>query len=527
MARFGVIDKHGRLRGLTDDDHTQYLNTARHDLQARHPYTVLPDNLAEQAASYIIFKEDSTYKAKNGHTGAIDYSGTDASTVIQACLTSITGGKIFFKNGTYELHLLSAPPGAFGPTRSNLTIEGESFGGVIFTMDGLGGYIYANDVAASHVTFRNLVFDLTANSLTSHESIFNPGWTPAITDLTLENIEFLNCYGTPFVMQGRNNSRVTLKNVKITKHLTSSTNADIINFVGTDCLIDGLELVGNTAANCAGLTSVGLYNVEIRRLITSSVLYPISLENWDASPLAGASALFEGVDIHDCDLRGNDRINLGTAGTAAQAANNLYDFKLHHNTYYSPLGILYVKGGSAVSIDHNVLLNSALSLSGISATFPLTYVNVVGNIIKDAYNGLGAAVGIDYVVTDVTLRNKIINPPSSGVYVFTSTANQARILLDDDINTYTVFYASPPSATELIIPRKEFISRGTATILSGQTSVAFAHSLAGTPTLVTLGATHAEVSDAIWSADATNITITVPSAVTANRNISWCAEYKP
>jgi len=67
----------------------------------------------------------------------------------------------------------------------------------------------------------------------------------------------------------------------------------------------------------------------------------------------------------------------------------------------------------------------------------------------------------------------------------------------------------------------------TATILSGQTSVTFAHGLAGAPTLVTLGATHAEVSDAIWSADATNITITVPSAVTANRSISWYAEYKP
>jgi hypothetical protein len=69
---------------------------------------------------------------------------------------------------------------------------------------------------------------------------------------------------------------------------------------------------------------------------------------------------------------------------------------------------------------------------------------------------------------------------------------------------------------------------GTATILSGQTSVTFAHGInAGIPNVVTLGATHAEVADAIWSADATNITITVPSAVTANRNISWSAEYKP
>jgi hypothetical protein len=68
---------------------------------------------------------------------------------------------------------------------------------------------------------------------------------------------------------------------------------------------------------------------------------------------------------------------------------------------------------------------------------------------------------------------------------------------------------------------------GTATILDTATSVVFAHGIAGTPTLVVLGATHAEVSAATWSADGDNITITVPEAVTANRNISWYAEFKP
>ena len=46
---------------------------------------------------------------------------------------------------------------------------------------------------------------------------------------------------------------------------------------------------------------------------------------------------------------------------------------------------------------------------------------------------------------------------------------------------------------------------GTATILSGQTSVTFAHELYyGAPSVVVLGPTHAEVADAVWSADDTN-----------------------
>jgi len=46
---FGTTVDHGNLIGLGDDDHSQYLNNARHDLPARHPLgTVVPhDNLAD------------------------------------------------------------------------------------------------------------------------------------------------------------------------------------------------------------------------------------------------------------------------------------------------------------------------------------------------------------------------------------------------------------------------------------------------------------------------------------------------
>jgi len=54
--------------------------------------------------TYIVFKEDSKYLARNGKTGVIDYSGTDASTVIQSVIDVLTnGGLIFIKAGTYEI----------------------------------------------------------------------------------------------------------------------------------------------------------------------------------------------------------------------------------------------------------------------------------------------------------------------------------------------------------------------------------------------------------------------------------------
>jgi len=56
----------------------------------------------EETASYIIFIEDGVVKAKNGHNGEIDFSGSDAATVIQSAINALTrGGKIFIKAGAY------------------------------------------------------------------------------------------------------------------------------------------------------------------------------------------------------------------------------------------------------------------------------------------------------------------------------------------------------------------------------------------------------------------------------------------
>jgi parallel beta-helix repeat protein len=120
---------------------------------------------------------------------------------------------------------------------------------------------------------------------------------------------------------------------------------------------------------------------------------------------------------------------------------------------------------------------------------------------------------------------------NSGLYVETPTHTLERLVVTDNI-VYgnEVEQIHIPAGADVVVRNNRGYATeasGTATILNGKTSVTFAHGLAGTPTLVVLGATHAEVADAVWSADATNITITVPSAVTANRKISWYAEYHP
>jgi len=55
--------------------------------------------------SYIIFKIGNTILAKNGSTGEIEFSGTDAANVIQSAIDALgdKGGKIVIKGGMYEI----------------------------------------------------------------------------------------------------------------------------------------------------------------------------------------------------------------------------------------------------------------------------------------------------------------------------------------------------------------------------------------------------------------------------------------
>ncbi len=82
------------------------------------PSTIIEAGSNVDTASYIIFKDGGIIYAKNGMTGAIQFSGAGASTVIQWAIdilpspnkgasgynvTSSVGGRIHIKSGTYSI----------------------------------------------------------------------------------------------------------------------------------------------------------------------------------------------------------------------------------------------------------------------------------------------------------------------------------------------------------------------------------------------------------------------------------------
>jgi len=73
-------------------------------------------------ASYIVFTDGFTIYAKNGVTGVIDYSGSNAAEVIQAGIDALGshGGIVLIKEGTYVISSTIKVPG-------NVTLSGVGF----------------------------------------------------------------------------------------------------------------------------------------------------------------------------------------------------------------------------------------------------------------------------------------------------------------------------------------------------------------------------------------------------------------
>jgi len=71
----GGVTDHGELTGLGDDDHTQYLNVARHDLTARHPLSVLDSAVCSETEA------DSKITTHKGDASAHHTKTTAASEI--------------------------------------------------------------------------------------------------------------------------------------------------------------------------------------------------------------------------------------------------------------------------------------------------------------------------------------------------------------------------------------------------------------------------------------------------------------
>jgi len=66
--------------------------------------TKIENGTLKTESSFLIWRDGSTYYAKNGTTGAIQYFGTNATAVINNAISSLpTGGLVFLRDATYNV----------------------------------------------------------------------------------------------------------------------------------------------------------------------------------------------------------------------------------------------------------------------------------------------------------------------------------------------------------------------------------------------------------------------------------------
>jgi parallel beta-helix repeat protein len=219
-------------------------------------------------------------------------------------------------------------------------------------------------------------------------------------------------------------------------------------------------------------------------------------------------------------------------------------------------GILLNSSTKYSTVANNWIYKQAASgQSGIVLYNGCLYNSVQGNVCaQNAQNGIWIynSSNENLVADNVCFNNSATNPGYAGI-ALASTNNVVRgnRCFDDQptpTQAYGIMEVSPADANLitgnkltqngtgalLVIGPTTVVrqnlgytteNQGSATIPAGSTSVTVPHGLAKAPSVVTLGPRASQVSSAyVSSRDATNITISVPSAVGSSAAIDWYAQ---
>jgi hypothetical protein len=132
------------------------------------PQITKEPEVAWQQYSYIIWTDGTNYYAKNGSTGEIDFSGTDATKVMQGAIDALrdTGGVIYVRKGTYNASI---------SLYSNITIKGE---GASTTIIGIISATGTSDSKLQKISIEDLHITGNSNGIVAHH----------VTQLRIKNV---------------------------------------------------------------------------------------------------------------------------------------------------------------------------------------------------------------------------------------------------------------------------------------------------------------------------------------------------
>jgi hypothetical protein len=436
-----------------------------------------PGSLVE-TASYVIWTDGTYVYAKNGKTGAIDFKGTDASTVIQSAINALgtDGGKIFIRKGVYYL------PTGLTITQHSVILEGEGArpNGTVLRGTSTGmDVITLGD--GTNVVRNGVIRDMqirSTNSDTANRLIYFKG---RVNDFILEDLflQFAN-YG----IQMDNFEWVTLRNVNILNCKTAAMYIYNITPWNGHLLVERCGFAVPTGAND----------------------YANALRIETAS---GANAVGDVVFLN-CQFSDTTDIahvyHVYLKGTAANSATQLAFIgclfeSMHTGTPTEDVGF-YSENDSPVGFYDCIWCGNNKMIRGIE---------------DKNYNGRFVIINCAFNSLTVAIYNRANQYYIGYIRIYNVTTDIQNL---DRIRCFADSYATG----------KYVRRRGTATFSGNGSTTTFtiAHGLVGTPTSWRVEAGSADAKgDKYVTADATNLYVTfatAPPSGTNNVVLVWSAE---
>jgi len=432
-----------------------------------------------EEATYTIFQQGSTIYAKNGATGAIDYSGADASTVIQKALDSLTAGRVWQEKvllkGNFDLGYVSGNGCVNLPFYTILEIQGK--------------LKLKNNVNKPLIALKPDLPEWGA----AYISIIGDG---AIIDGNRDN-QTVDHYGVS--LSANWNWWFLLKGLNIGNVRGYSLHAYQLGTLQmSDCSI-GYEEAGGRQSK-GGMLLQRVYDCQFTNVFAcASEEYSVSLDSWSC------------VNIFT---------NCYFGGAGVKANVRLYG--AYHNYFIGCQCSDSAQGGYIFEDEHEAPAMYNVISGGKCGDNSGARNGTYSNIVLKGHSHHNVIAGVTFVEWSKDRRAKygVLEQDSANYNKINDCIFEGQVTLPViKVGANTGVRGNIGCVTE---------NSGTATIKRGTSSVKIPHGLLGTPTIVIPSGRELETDRVRCSArDKTYITLTVPTNVTADRIVDWYAEYKP
>jgi hypothetical protein len=536
-------------------------------LQAlRDPVRVFTDFVVTPA-TYIVFTDGSKYYAKNGSTGVIEYSDTDASNVIQYAVNNVNilgGGKILIRRGKYIINRSVKP-------LSNVAIEVED--GAVFELYQPFLFQGLYDPAVSDFSLIGGRFVVKADVKmiwfrTTAKNILVKG-------IRLEIDPSLGSYTASFGIRFENPDNLVIDGITIIGAGSDTIHLSGANIVVSNSYLDGLSQFANgiyhTARNIFILNNkfIGWKHNGIMNAGTSSNIVIVGNYFYNCADGIDHDGSVENEVIafnvfHDTGAGGDGSISLTPV-----SPNIVRNVAIVGNTFRQTNANLYgvfIAGSEHVVVEGNVFRNSVGRANYFVDIRGSKYVHVRNNAAyMPAYGGITHVVNIvdsvevyiegNTFVGGPDNRNPMVkvysSSPGSTNYLFIRSnlfipnlygnstressgikffdANSRNVVIEGntfDFGLKDMIIVSPPPGA--VIRRNigyPTEASGVATIPAGSVRVTVSHGLAMTPSKFQVTPL-AQPPGKLWveNITSTSFDIVTDTAPTADLKVAWHAE---